>query len=391
VLVTPLKKCGANQIQRPRKNVIYVTKTLKIPGFLRLDSGLLYKIISGHSTAKEKKMHNLETAADGRVAFATLREPAWHQLGTVFEEEVSTGEMLDLAHLSKWNVQLEDMPVPVRVCYTYEKSKDFFLVVRDNPFEENQRDILGVVGNRYRVMQNESLFEFADNLLDGGGRWETAGSIKGGRVVFGSLSLQREIVLDPEGASDQINTYLLVHTSHDGSVSVQASVTPVRVVCQNTLNMALRGVIQSFKIRHTQSLDGKVEEARRALDLSFTYMDKFEEEAKALFETEITVDKFAAIINTLYPMPEIGSSKATITKWENKVKQIDEIYNSSTVDNIRGTAWGAFNTLTERLDWYRTPRKGSGESVAAAASGFDPMTNAEKNRILSVVKELTTV
>ena len=336
-------------------------------------------------------MHNLETAADGRVAFATLREPAWHQLGTVFENEVNTSKMLELAHLSNWNVRLEDMPVPVHGFINYEKSRDFFLVVRDNPFEDNQRDILGVVGNRYRIMQNESLFEFADNLLDGGGRWETAGSIKSGRVVFGSLSLERETVLDPEGASDQINTYLLVHTSHDGSVSVQASVTPVRVVCQNTLNMALRGVIQSFKIRHTQSLDGKVDEARRALDLSFNYMDKFEEEAKALFETEITVDKFAAIINTLYPMPDVGSNKANITKWENKVKQIDEIYNSSTVDNIRGTAWGAFNTLTERLDWYRTPRKGSGESVAAAASGFDPMTNAEKNRILSVVKELTTV
>lgn len=334
-------------------------------------------------------MHNLETAADGRVAFASLREPAWHKLGTVFQDEVNTSQMLELAHLNNWDVKLEDVPMPTHSFINYQSTKDFYLVVRDNPFEQNQRDVLGVVGKRYRVMQNEALFEFGDNLLDGGGRWETAGSIKDGRVVFGSLSLERETVLDPEGASDQINTYLLVHTSHDGSVSVQASVTPVRVVCQNTLNIALNNVTQSFKIRHTQSLDGKVEQARRALNLSFTYMDKFEEEAKALFETEITVDKFAAIINTLYPMPETGSSKATITKWENKVRQIDEIYNSSTVDNIRGTAWGAFNTLTERLDWYRTPRKGSGESVAAAASGFDPITNAEKNRIMSVVKELT--
>lgn len=334
-------------------------------------------------------MHNLETAADGRVAFASLREPAWHKLGTVFQDEVNTSQMLELAHLSNWNVRLEDVPMPTHSFINYQSTKDFYLVVRDNPFESNQRDVLGVVGKRYRVMQNEALFEFGDNLLDGGGSWETAGSIKDGRVVFGSLSLERETVLDPEGASDQINTYLLVHTSHDGSVSVQASVTPVRVVCQNTLNIALNNVTQSFKVRHTQSLDGKVEQARRALNLSFTYMDKFEEEAKALFETELSADKFDAIVSTLYPKPEVDSSKATKTKWENKITQIDEIYNSSTVDNIRGTAWGAFNTLTERLDWYRTPRKGSGESVAAAASGFDPITNAEKNRIMSVVKELT--
>jgi phage/plasmid-like protein (TIGR03299 family) len=277
---------------------------------------------------------------------------------------------------------------PVVIPEKYEWVRDFFMVVRDNPFEDN-RDVLGIVGQRYNVMQNEALFEFGDNLLDGGGRWETAGSIKGGRVVFGSLALERETVLDSEGVADKINTYLLVHTSHEGSVSVQASVTPVRVVCQNTLNIALRGVNQSFKMRHTQSLDGKVEQARRALSLSFEYMNKFEAEAKQLFETSVTNDKFIEIINTVYPKPEKGASKASLTKWENKVIQLDEIYASSTVDGIRDTAWGAFNTLTERLDWFRTPRKGNGESAAAAASGFDAATNAEKNRIMSVVKALT--
>ena len=333
-------------------------------------------------------MHDLEKAADGRVAFASFREPAWHKLGTVFQDEVTTHEMLKLAHLANWNVRLEEMPVPVYVSYNYEKSRDFFLVVRDNPFNDKQRDILGVVGSRYHVMQNESLFDFADNVLDGGGRWETAGSIKNGRMVFGSISLERETVLDSEGASDKINTYLLVHTSHDGSVSVQASVTPVRVVCQNTLNMALRSVTQSFKIRHTQSLDGKVDQARRALNISFEYMKEFEQVAESMIQTEITRDKFSEIVNALYPKPDISANIVSLKKWENKVIQIDEIYDSSTVDNIRGTAWGAFNTLTERLDWYRTPRKGSGESVAAAASGFDPVTNAEKNRIMSAVREL---
>jgi len=99
--------------------------------------------------------------------------------------------------------------------------------------------VLGVVGERYHVLQNEDLFSFGDNILDGGGRWETAGSLKGGRVVFGSLALERETVLDPNGVADVVKTYLLINTSHDGSIAIQASITPVRVVCANTLNVAL--------------------------------------------------------------------------------------------------------------------------------------------------------
>jgi hypothetical protein len=102
---------------------------------------------------------------------------------------------------------------------------------------------------------------FGDNLLDGG-RWETAGSIKNGTVVFGSLALDRQTDLDPKGRGDKVNNYLLVHTSHDGSLAIQASVTPVRVVCQNTLNAAVghkgNRAKQSFRIRHTQTVQGKV-------------------------------------------------------------------------------------------------------------------------------------
>ena len=133
---------------------------------------------------------------------------------------------------------------------------------------------------------------FGDAMLDGG-RWETAGSIKNGTVVFGSLALDREINV---GDGDRVNTYLLVHTSHDGSLAIQASVTPVRVVCQNTLNMAVgsngRKAKQSFRIRHTQTVQGKVAAAREALGLAHTYLDSFDEMAKTFFEQKVADDKF---------------------------------------------------------------------------------------------------
>ena len=336
--------------------------------------------------------HELEIGQNGEVAFASLREPAWHGLGTVFEEEVNTQQMLELAHLSDWNVRLEEIPLPAN----HNSHKSHYFVSRTNPFDRTQTDVLGVVGERYKVLQNEQLFEFADFMLDGGGRWETAGAIKNGTQVFGSIALERESVIDPSGVSDKVNTYLLVNTSHDGSVAIQASITPVRVVCANTLNLALgkgvgrnRSVKQSFKIRHTETMNGKIQAAREALGLANQYMDEFDKMAQAMFEIEINNDKFQDIIRTAYPMPE-KDAKGALSKWQTKLELIEDIYTGPTNHMIAGTAWGALNAMTERLDWYRSGRKGNNESILASASGFDPAINAEKNRLASVVKTLVT-
>ena len=330
--------------------------------------------------------HALETGSNGEVAFASLRQPAWHGLGTVFESELTTSEMLKIAHLDEWNVRLESVSDLVP---DYNFVSDSFMVVRDNPFGEGI-DVLSTVGERYKVVQNDELFSFADNMLDGG-RWETAGSIKNGRVVFGSLALERETVLDPNGVADIVKTYLVVKTSHDGSSAVEAMVTPVRVVCQNTLNAALRGVKQSYKIRHTQTVSGKVAAAREALGLAHTYMDEFEKVAQSMIQTEITKATFEKILEAAYPRPE-KDVKGAVTKWANKVDQIEDIWTSDTTNMIATTAWGAYNAMTERLDWFRTGRGERGaENAMAAASGFDPVTNTEKGRLLSIVRDLAGV
>ena len=335
--------------------------------------------------------HELETQ-NGVASFASFREPAWHGLGTVFTEEKNTAEMLEAANLSNWNVRLEDMEIPSHLT----SDKNYQYVIRTNPTDETQTDILGVVGERYHVLQNEDLFSFGDNILDGGGRWETAGSIRGGRVVFGSLALERETVLDPSGVADKVKTYLLINTSHDGSIAIQASITPVRVVCANTLNLALgsikkkNGIKQSFKIRHTQTANGKVQIARETLGLANAYMDEFDKMAKAMIEKEVSAKSFNDIILAAYPKPE-KDAKGAIKKWENKVNLINDIYTGEFNGMIAGNAWGAFNALTERLDWYRSARGGNNESILAAASGFDATINAEKNRLLKVVQNVMQV
>jgi phage/plasmid-like protein (TIGR03299 family) len=344
-------------------------------------------ILKSQQQQRSKLMaHEIETQ-NGKASFASFREPAWHGLGTVFTEEKTTSEMLAAANLNGWNVRLEDLETPSH----FTSDKNYQYVLRTNPTDNSQTDILGVVGERYHVMQNEDLFSFGDNILDGGGRWETAGSLKGGRVVFGALALERETVLDPNGVADKIKTYLLINTSHDGSIAIQASITPVRVVCANTLNIALNttkrkgGVKQSFKIRHTQTASGKVAVARETLGMAHKYMDSFDLMAKAMIETEVSAQQFNDIILAAYPKPE-KDSKGAFKKWENKVDVINDIYTGEFNGMIAGNAWGAFNALTERLDWYRSARGGSNESILASASGFDPAINAEKNRLLKVVQ-----
>jgi phage/plasmid-like protein (TIGR03299 family) len=344
------------------------------------------------TTERRKLMaHDLEIQ-NGKTSFASFREPAWHGLGTVFTEEKTTSEMLEAASLNGWNVRLEDLETPSHLT----SDKNYQYVLRTNPTDNSQTDILGVVGERYHVMQNEDLFSFGDNILDGGGRWETAGSIKGGRVVFGALALERETILDPNGVADKVKTYLLINTSHDGSIAIQASITPVRVVCANTLNLALNttkkknGVKQSFKIRHTQTASGKVAVARETLGMAHKYMDSFDIMAKAMIEKEVNAKQFNDIILAAYPKPE-ADAKGAFKKWENKVDTINDIYTGEFNGMISGNAWGAFNALTERLDWYRSARGGSNESILASASGFDPAINAEKNRLLKVVQNVLQI
>ena len=330
----------------------------------------------------------------GEQSFALVQSrsnPAWHSFANkIFDSEadVSVADIMDGAKLSNWNIRLEDV-APNFPQHNFVS--DSYLVVRDNPYTENKTDVLSVVGSRYKVVQNEELFSFAENLHDGNPnvKVDSAGSLKDGRIVYGSWNLPNELVLDPKGSNDKTSLYLIVWTSHDGSVAVQAAITPVRVRCQNTLNFAMKRAKQSFKIRHTATADGKILAAREALGLSVAYFDEFSKEAELLFKREITDKKFSEIINTLYPKPE-QDKKGALKKWENKVVLLDELYhNSNTNANIKGTAWGALNAFTERLDYFRTARKGNSESLAAGASGFDPVLTAEKNKIKKAILELT--
>ena len=163
----------------------------------------------------------------------------------------------------------------------------------------------------------------------------------------------------------------------------------MRVVCANTLALALgqgkRKVKQTFKIRHTQTANGKVQAAREALGLATAYLDTFSTVANDLFKAKVSDQKFNEILLTAYPKPE-ETSKAAFTRWTNKIDTLNDIYKGQTNFMIAGTAWGALNAMTERIDWYRNARGENSEAMLAAASGFEAATQAEKNRLFQIVQ-----
>ena len=335
-----------------------------------------------------------------RDLFASHREPAWHGLGTVFESEVTDySTMLDLAGLDNWDIRA--MPISVSDTVWNDDTEDYEDTLYSarfvNPFQAivatigDEDVVLGVTGERYEIVQNEEAFSFLQSLHDGA-RWETAGAIKDGRVVFGSMAFDRDFVLDPSGVSDVVKSYLLVYTSHDGSTGLAGGVTPTRVVCQNTLNVAMGNTKQTFKMRHTKSIEARMKAEAAMWRQANTFMDEFEAEAKTLFEQEVTNKSYFDIVEGFFPRPE-KDVKGAIKKWEKRQELFAQAWNGAPNEGIKNTAWGVFNALTEANQWGRNIQntKNGKENFLTAGAGFDGPTNTFRREALEAARSLVTV
>ena len=332
---------------------------------------------------------NIERFADGSAAFAGFRDPAWHRLGTIFQERATTEQVLTMANMANWNVRL--VPTVSMVEGKLVDVPERFTVVRDNPVTLGQIDGLGNVGKRYREVQNEQIFEFGDQILmnNSDAQWDTAGSIREGRTIFGCIKLPSSVKI---GGVDAVDQYMFVTSSHDGSSGVQAALTPTRVVCANTLRIAQQNSTHTFKARHTASIDGRINDAITALTLSANYFETFVNTAEQLADVTVTDAQLDALIESVYPQPEwtedSDKSRTGLTIWENRGKLIHQIWNGEadqsgldTMSAIKGNGWGALNALSEAIDWY--PVRSSGKMERAA--GFSLHAEGEKSKMSSAL------
>ena len=319
------------------------------------------------------------------------REPAWHGLGESVEG-LTFEQAMDKANLKDWNVRVE--PLVVNIGSKNYPMDNHQVTVRNNP-ATGDVEPLAPTGGRYTGVQNEQAFAVASFLEGMGASVETAGSLRGGRQAFMTLLMDKGFVIDPEGAADVNYGYLLLTTSHDGSLAVEASSTWVRVLCANTLDFALPDAERAYKIRHTATAGDRLAEAQQIFLRANGYADALGQEAAALYQTDCTDAAFFDIVSTIYPKP--GSvdgpkeSKRGLTVWEKKVDDLMSIWKGQTNANITGTMWGALNAMTERLDWHRTARGGDGTALLEAASGLNANITAEKNAIRSLVVETAGV
>ena len=166
--------------------------------------------------------------------------------------------------------------------------------------------------------------------------------------------------------------------------------TPVRVVCQNTLNLAMqKGIKQSFKIRHTIKADERMRAEAEAWRVAHTYMDAFEAQARDLLAQKVTDAQFFGIVEKMFPKPE-ENVKGAQTKWENRQALFAQAWQGAPNAGIKGTGWGALNALTEANQWGRKTQntKNGAENFAAAGAGFDIPTNQFRNEALAAVTSL---
>lgn len=225
---------------------------------------------------------NVETMFYTRVA-------PWHGLGTRVESAVCSAEALKVSELD-WNVIQQPIMTSSGATIPGYKAN-----IRDTDSK-----ILGVVSDRYRVVQNAEAFAFTDALLGEGVKYETAGSLQEGKKIWLLAKLPDKYIIKGE----QIEPYLVFSSSHDGSGAIKVAMTPVRVVCQNTLNIALSTAKRIWSTVHVGDLAAKMDEAHNTLLLAEKYMGRLGTEFSRLSKIKITDSKVMEYIEMLLPMDD---------------------------------------------------------------------------------------
>ena len=218
-----------------------------------------------------------------------VREKPWHGLGTLVAEAPASADALICAGLD-WRVEQKDV-------YTGDGSLIPGYKVN---LRSSDNAALGIVSDRYKVVQNEDAFQFTDDLLGEGVTYETAGALQGGKKVWMLAKMPQRYFI----AGDEITPYLVVMNAHDGSSGIKVAMTPIRVVCQNTLNLALSRAKRIWTTKHTENVLSRVHEARETLQLAEAYMGELGRGIDALSQIRLTDKKVMEFMQEFFPVTE---------------------------------------------------------------------------------------
>ena len=298
-------------------------------------------------------------AANVETMFYT-REKPWHGLGIMVAEAPNSKDALRLAGLN-WKVLQE----PV-----YTENEELIQGYKAN-VRDTDRKVLGVVTDRYKVIQNEEAFAFTDTLLGEGVRYETAGSMQEGRRVWMLARLPREFIIGGE----RISPYMVFSNTHDGSGAVKTALTPIRVVCNNTLNLALRTAKRSWSMIHTGDISGKIEEAKNTLLLADEYMTALGQEFENLRKIKLSEKQVLDYIKILLPMEENYSllQKRGVEKLRADMKM--RYFDAPDLKDVGNNGYRFVNAVSD-FATHSTPRRKTAnykENIFARTADGNPM------------------
>lgn len=294
-------------------------------------------------------------------SFFSVKEKAWHGLGTIVNQAVNSKEAIDLAGLN-FTVEKKSM-------YSDIPSSDGSIQQIKVPnkyctFRTDTSKIFGVIGSSYEIVQNEDAFSFFDSIVGSGAAiYETAGCLHDGQIIFITAKLPEYIKV---GKEDLIEQYLFLTSSHDGSGAIQAAFTPVRIVCNNTLNAALWRSSNKITIRHTTHAKYRLETAHKIMGITNTLKKDMEEVYNKMAKKFITDDQLRNLIKiSLAPNKEalskIEAMEELSTRFNNTVDKCFEyaqLCESQQLDSTRGTVFGAYNAVTgflQNVKDFKTP------------------------------------
>ncbi len=286
--------------------------------------------------------HNLNEV-NGVVSMMYVGETPWHKLGTKLDSPATASEAIKASglgfHVEKMDLRTKFLDLPVR---------DHFATVRTDTMQ-----VLGVVGKRYTPIQNKDAFSTFDALVgEGQAIYHTAGALGLGERIWILAKLPDYIRVNGD---DIVEKFLLLTNTHDGSSTVSVKLTPIRVVCENTLTVALSGTEQEVRIRHTSQASEKLQQAHEILGLSnklFSVLGTYFTDMSYKMLSTILFNQY---VHKVFPLAKSEPHSFYVKKIHKKVLELHEAGIGS--DMARGTLWGAYNAITEYVDHHRLQSK----------------------------------
>jgi len=276
----------------------------------------------------------------------------WHTLGTLVPKGVTAKQMIRAAGLD-WSVELR----PARGAREINKKGEFsrYEVVRVPRLRTQELEtLLGIVSRRYQPLQNLEAFEFFDPIVgEGKAYFETAGALGEGERVWVMAKMPEAMEIVP---GDECFKYLLLSNTHTGEGSVTVKFTSVRVVCQNTLMMAMQDGHKAYRVRHSKIMQFRLEKLAEFLAITQEVFLKAEELFKRLAKIQMIEDRLEHYLEAVFPRSEEQQKTGDRPQRWHFAEQVFESQPDLQLPGVRGTLWGAYNAIT-RFEDYKRPQQ----------------------------------